>query len=126
MLQGQVFTLAVWAAWAGLCATVWMLWSGPGVLLYFGAADKDLGDPSVWLVGGMIAIALWLILRRMRRGILIGRATLWSSFSALMFVWIGTMLALRHPADWALWIGPPVLGLALFVLALEPYLKGER
>lgn len=122
----RLFRLANGAAWLAWLATAWMLWRGPGVLAYFGTDPSDMRNPAVMMVFGLTAIVLWLLLRRMRRGVLMGRATLWSNISGLAFAWIGGTLALKTPGDWMLWSGPVVLGLALFTLASEPFLRGEE
>lgn len=120
----RLFTAAFWIAWAAWLGVGWMIWRGPGVMAFFGTDRHDLGNPAALLVLGLLGIVLWLLLRRVRRGVLSGRATLWSSISGLAFAVMGAALALT--ADWAVWAPPFVLGLALFTLALEPFVRGEE
>ena len=124
--MGRLFNAVFWVALAGWLAAGWMIWRGPGAMAFFGTDRHDVGNPAVLLVLGLMGIVLWLLLRRVRRGVLRGRATLWSSITGLAFAVMGVALALRFTDQWALWSVPVVLGLALLALALEPFVVGEE
>lgn len=120
-----IFRAAHGLAVIGWLGTVLPLLTGPGLLALFEMQSWRDQVPTSMLVAGMLAVSLWMLIRRVRVGPLRGRWTLWSSVAGLVFTMIGGLIAFGMPADWTLWAGPLLLGPAFFMLAVEPFLASD-
>lgn len=109
----------------GWLATVLPLGFGPGLLRLFDMERWDDHLPTSALVAGLLILSLWMLIRRMRVGPLRGRWTLWSSVAGLAFTMIGCLIFVAAPGEWTVWAGPIIMGPAFFILASEPFVKGE-
>ncbi|NNF90877.1 MAG: hypothetical protein HKM96_05805 [Boseongicola sp.] len=98
----------------------------PGLLRHFEMESWRDHLPTSVVVGGMLILAFWMLVRRILRGPLRGRWTLWASVAGLAFTMMGGMIAYRAPEDWIIWAGPLTMGLAFFVLATEPFVRGHQ